>query len=363
MALQEDITEKQKEDFQENAPIRAALQSLFGSDFSVSIHQYPEDLGAQDVLHYVEFSINVRGKSKYNQDNRQFAVQPIPGEAGLSPDELSQAATIGATAVAAGAGAKISKEIFKRIPGTGGDTQGFVTGLLSGIGAIGAGALGLGLISLSEIFSKDTTYRIADVIALYLDKPPTVKYSMDYKDTDLGTMAGILGDFNILPEQGGMMDAMLMKAASVPAIFGAVNVQDVISASAGVSLNPFKEAIFRAVNFRTFDFTYRFFPKSREESDSIKKIIDLFKFHMHPELSESNLFFIYPAEFEITYFYGAARNPYFHKIAPCVLKDMEVTYGGEQFAAFPDGHPAEINMTLRFQESEILTKASIEAGY
>lgn len=363
MPLQEDITEKQKEEFQEAGLAKQEVLTT-ASNFTVDIYQYPDDLGAQDVLHYIEFSINVRGKSKYNQDNRQFSVQPIPGEAGLSPDELSQAAAWGTLFGAGAAGAKISKEIFKRIPGTGGDTQGFVTGLLSGIGGIGAGALGLGLISLSEIFSKDTTYRISDVIALYLDKPPTVKYSMDYKrNEELGTMAGILGDFNIIPEQGGMMDAMLMKAASVPAIFGAINVQDVISAKAGVSLNPFKEAIFRAVNFRTFDFTYKFFPKSSEESESIRKIIDLFKFHMHPELSESNLFFIYPAEFEITYFYGAARNPYFHKIAPCVLLDMEVTYGGEQFAAFPNGNPAEINMTLRFQESEILTKASIEAGY
>lgn len=362
MALQEDITEKQKEEYKDAGFLNKVALAL-GKDFNVSIHQYPEDLGGQDTLHYIEFSINVRGKSKYNQDNRQFAVQPIPGEAGLSEDDLSQAATLGATAVSAGIGSKISKSIFKAIPGTGGDTEGFVTRLLGAAGGVVSGVLGLGQIALSDIFSKDTTYRISDVIALYLDKPPTVKYSMDYKDTELGTLAGILGDFNILPEEGGMMDALLMKAASVPAIFGAVNVQDVISASAGVSLNPFKEAIFRAVNFRTFEFNYKFFPKSRNESDRIKDIIDLFKFHMHPELSESQLFFIYPAEFEITYFYGAARNPYFHKIAPCILKDMEVTYGGEQFAAFPDGHPAEINMTLRFQESEILTKPSIEAGY
>ena len=42
---------------------------------------------------------------------------------------------------------------------------------------------------------------------------------------------------------------------------------------------------------------------------------------------------------------------------------MDVTYGGEQFSSFRDGRPTEVNMSLVFRETEILTRESIEKGY
>ena len=84
---------------------------------------------------------------------------------------------------------------------------------------------------------------------------------------------------------------------------------------------------------------------------------------MHPEMSESKLFFIYPSEFHITYYYGNSENEYFHKLAPCALESMEVSYGDEQFSSFEDGNPTVINMSLTFRELEILTKKMIDQGY
>jgi hypothetical protein len=84
---------------------------------------------------------------------------------------------------------------------------------------------------------------------------------------------------------------------------------------------------------------------------------------MHPELSTNKLFFIYPSEFEISYIFEGKENEYFHKFKPCVLESMDVTYGGEQYSSFTDGKPTEVNLSLTFKETEILTKSQVKVGY
>ncbi len=104
-------------------------------------------------------------------------------------------------------------------------------------------------------------------------------------------------------------------------------------------------------------------PKSKQEANQVKAIINRFKFHMHPELSENKLFFIYPSEFEISYIFKGKHNDYFHKFKRCVLESMDVNYGGEQYSSFTDGKPTEINLSLVFRETEILTKQQVKDGY
>ena len=190
---------------------------------------------------------------------------------------------------------------------------------------------------------------------------------MQYANKDLGTMAGLIsgGVFesqDALKAGSETAAALGATMAKLPGAFGATDLGAALSASSKTTLNAFKEVIFEAVDFRTFAFKYKFLPKNKKESDSIKRIIDLFKFHMHPEMSGSKLFYIYPSEFQITYFFKGQQNKYFHSFRPCVLESMEVNYGGEQFSSFRDGQPSEVNMSLVFKETEILTKELIGAG-
>jgi len=235
---------------------------------------------------------------------------------------------------------------------------------------VGAGAgLTVGAtMASSDILKKDTTYRISNAIALYVDGPPTVKYSMNYANKELGTLLGVLSG-SVFDSQGLVgagaetVSAMGASLAKLPGAFGAADVSSALSVSSGTSLNPFKETVFESVDFRSFAFKYKFFPKNKKESDDVYEIIKTFKFHMHPEMSEGKLFFIYPSEFNISYYFGSEENGYFHKFATCVLENMDVSYGGEQFSSFRDGSPTEINMSLTFRELEILTKNMIQDGY
>lgn len=357
--LQQDISERLLKQYNDPSNKFEGKQESFG----IKLYQYPNDLGALDLQHYIEFNINVRGKSEYDKGKRLFAVKGNPNAATLTEEEIASVG-IGSTAAATGLiVGGLTQRIFARAGKTGAVSFGGAV-LVGGAAALIAGKT----IEASKILKPDVSYRISDVIALYVDGPPTVKYSMNYSNKELGTLAGIISGsaFDSQGALSGLLEsatALGTSLAKLPSAFGPVDIQASLSAMSKTSLNPFKEVIFESVDFRTFNFKYKFFPKSKQESDQVNSIIKLFKFHMHPELTAGKLFFIYPSEFEITYYFKKDKNLYFHKLAPCALQSMEVSYGGEQFSSFNDGTPTEVNVTLSFQELEILTKEMIEKGY
>lgn len=388
MALNTNIRDRLADQYIDTVENTEAKKALSGDrdKFGINVFMYPSNLGSVENLHYVEFGINVRGKSKLSKAKQLFEVTRDPNAANLTRDQLGsktlRVATAGAAAAGAGIAGKaiadtvgkglvsasqaavgsssaIKSKIAKAINVTGAVSQKISTG--AGV-ALGAGAAA-GILA-TDILEPDRTYRISDVIALYVDGPPTVRYGMQYSNKDLGTLTALLagsafstqGAFKGIGEGAAALGATMAK---LPGAFGAADVGAALSASTGTALNPFKEVIFEAVDFRTFSFKYKFMPRSREESLEVKRIIDLFKFHMHPELSEGKLFFIYPSEFQITYYFGSERNQYFHQFRPCILENMEVVHGAEMFSTFGDGHPTEVNVTLTFRETEILTKNMI----
>lgn len=347
-----------------------------GSSFSINVMQFPDYLGTKELNQFILFNINVRGKStltlgtekKIAVVNRTGSAQPDKDQ--LAAAKLADSTTKGATVAIAGKAA-----VSKLIADMGGNKQqatGINRVLANNVktGIIGAG-VGIAL-GATGLLAADTTYRISDTIALYINEPPQVKYNAQYENKDLGSLAGFVGGMSAVDSLGsglGMagegaqaLGMTLAKAPSAAGI-GGMNTADIVGASAKVGLNPFKEVLFQSIDFRSFSFKYRFMPKSDIEAKNIKAIIDTFKFHMHPELSTNKLFFIYPSEFEISYVFQGKENEYFHKFKPCVLESMDVTYGGEQYSSFTDGRPTEVNLSLTFKETEILTKAQVKVGY
>lgn len=365
MALLDDVIRNQQEEVvTPGTKNEILLNTKAGTNkYGVNVFQYPDDLGSTELQHFIEFAINVRGKSKFDTGKRKFEIKRSPDSANLSRDQVAEVAATGVGIGGGVVGAAVAGKIADKFQITGGAKT-----AVQGAAAVGGYAAGKAIVDSNELLKPDTTFRISDVIALYVDAPPTVKYGTNYANKELGTLAGVLkggiteslSALNPAGEAGGAAIAMFAK---LPGIFSSLDAQAALSASSGTTLNPFKEVIFESVDFRTFAFRYRFFPKNIQETRTVEDIIKLFKFHMHPELSENKLFFIYPSEFNITYYFKNTRNTFFHRMATCVLEGMDVSYGGEQFASFDNGTPPEINMTLQFRETEILTKNMINRGY
>ena len=234
-----------------------------------------------------------------------------------------------------------------------------------------------------------TTTRITDSVALYL--PPNVQDSTSAGYNDAQT--GIIG---LVAAGGGQfLDAMRRndyQAAASQLIGGvkAISEEALIRSSAGIvdmlsggegdtlalankvfgqATNPYMEVLFDSMAFRNFTYNFTFAPKNAQERDDVQDIIKLFRFHMAPELKGAqHRFLTLPSTFDIHYMYQhsknyASENNFYSKIATCVLKDVTVDYTPNGVKSFQDGSPTQINMSLSFQETEILTKQSINAGY
>lgn len=346
--------------------------------YNIGMHRYPGDLGTQENLQYIAFYINIRGKSKYNQVDRIGTVSS-EGTSGLSNDQTASGTVAGGAVAGSVAGVAAGNKLG--VQSTAGK---FVAG------AAGAAAFGALTVALqnTDVFKPDQSQRINSVITLYVDGPPSVSYSAKYANSDLGTLAGLLGqggaaigdllrgfgqsgfDANFLSNLGKVggigaegSGALLLQLAKLPSLFGGTDVKALASASAKATTNPFREVLFEMMDFRSFKFKYKFMPRNVAELNSVKSIINEFKFHMHPELSNNKFFLIYPADFNIVYYFRGGTNNFVHKIGRCVLTDMGIEYGSGDYTSFTNGEPTEINMTLSFQETEMLTKERILAGY
>ena len=196
---------------------------------------------------------------------------------------------------------------------------------------------------------------ISKIFTELLDKPDVPKYYRELQKHYISV--------NML-EEAAAIASLGALAKGVPGMRG---VGDTTVAAgklaAKVATNPFREVLFEAINYRSFNFSYTFLPKSIKEVYNIKQIIDLFKFHMHPELSKDGLFYVYPSQFDIQYYFQGKENNFLHKISTCVLTNMQVDYGNEYFSSFRGGEPTEIRMKLTFQETELMTKERIVKGY
>jgi hypothetical protein len=181
-----------------------------------------------------------------------------------------------------------------------------------------------------------------------------------YGNTDIpggisagGLAAGIAGGATV---KGAQAIAGLIPGGG-EGVFGAL-----LKVSAGVAVNPHKIVLFTGVNFRDHTFSWRLSPKNRQESDTIRNIIDFFKFYSHPEYVAGGLFFKYPEFFNIRF-----HHPdYLFAIRPSVCTDVRINYHTQGYPAYvrnADGSgapaPAEIELTLSFKETEIVTKNSL----
>jgi hypothetical protein len=354
--------------------------------YNVGTFEYPENLREDpDTQHYVAFYILAREKSEVVRG----LAGAVENQEGLRPPELiTRGSETDIRRNYRSAGNNLNLTDGKAL-GMIGNNLGSLAGLavllkdgisgISGTRVIAAAATKVVVDKIAEetgekfkgtavgkaLFESGTTVRLKEVITLHMEEKPSVRYAVNYNTKDLGVLTGAI-------VQGSATDASKAKEfmgegfaraiaelIKLPGIIGSSTLADIRELTTATRTNPFRQVMFESVDYRTFNFRYNFFPRSEKESKDVRNIIDLFKRHMHPELSENKFFHIYPSEFEIRYMYKTKENPYLHKISTCALTDMQVDYGGDQFSTFENGAPTQISMTLTFRELEQLDSKRI----
>ena len=167
-----------------------------------------------------------------------------------------------------------------------------------------------------------------------------------------------------ITDTGGVLARQVLQGALEVTFPGAAGF---FTKQTGRAINPRMELAFQSVPFRSFAFDFDFAPKNLKEVQMVNKMMQLFKFHMLPDVSNEK-YLITPSEFQISYYYRDRANMYIPKISRCVLTDMSIDYSPEgvfhTFKADDKGAmPVISNMKLTFSEREIMTKETTAEGY
>jgi hypothetical protein len=231
------------------------------------------------------------------------------------------------------------------------------------------------------------TRRIQESIAIYL--PPNVEDTTNAAYNDMRTgLAGFLAARGeqiastqdaeriakeLLGAAGGVLSGAALRAVSEVAemALGAEGTTQLVNKAFGQADNPYMEVLFDAMQLRTFTYNFIFAPKNEKETEEVQKIIQIFRFHMAPELRGGQSRFLgLPSQFDIHYMYlpmgqtnEAKENLYYNRIATCVLQNCVTNYTPDGVKSFEDGAPTKITMTLTFKETELLTKEKINQGF
>lgn len=323
--------------------------------YDIGNYTYPSDLMSGDGRYgynYVVFYINVSSDSKLLKEPGVATVSDaVTGQAGeirnLSAGQLTTATgVLGAGGVLAGS-----------LLGLGGASATVAAASTVGVGV----ATGV----TSDPSKTRSVKRLKTAIAMHVPNQLQIRYGVQYSEEDTFTLqAAAAGGEEIMKAVGDnpKSDVKGVGAAIISNI--ALSKSGGISAATGLAANPKKEQVFKGVDFRTFSFEYNFFPRDATEAANVLKIIQEFKYHMHPEFKDTNNFvYIYPSEFDILYYQGTQENVSIHKHTSCVLTELSLNYTPNgTFTTFANGMPTQINMTMTFRELALLTKETVKAG-
>tara|TARA_B100000029_G_scaffold359914_1_gene352769 strand:- start:2328 stop:3578 length:1251 start_codon:yes stop_codon:yes gene_type:complete len=236
---------------------------------------------------------------------------------------------------------------------------------------------------LRDMPSKDI---ISGAIALYMPPDIKVSYGAGWGTEDMGISGDIAEAYkNIKDKDLGFMDAVkearqhgsgivMQKGKEfVSAITSGAGMGDwvkLMGKGMGLAINNHAEMLYEGPHFREFTYSFRFWPRNPDETEKVKDIIKMFKYHMHPGKNKNawhkGRMFDYPSEFEIHYLHNTGINDSLNKISRCALKKCDVSYVPSEspnFKTFEDHNPVTYSLDLTFGELEYMTKDKIMEGF
>jgi len=357
--------------------LQASPTGLLTNDpLASSVLNYPLDVTRNfQNGHYMLFYVNVQDKTKYEYEKAESI---IVGEKDLKGLSAKEQRYIKLQEIRSG------KNL--RTDGGGGKGNNTTYGVI-GVDKFGNEMKGQkeskNIKGVSSAFNN--TRRISDAVSIYL--PPNVQDSTSatYNDSKTGVAGFLIASGAAALKEGGdaaaitksivagtkglLGDSAARAIGGVAELAGAEGVEALTKKAFGNADNPYMEVLFDSMNLRTFTYNFNFAPKSQEEAYEVQRIIQLFRFHMAPELRPGvNRYLGLPSQFDIHYMFlsksgQTSENNFYNKISTCVLQNCDVNYTPNGVKSFEDGGPTATTMTLTFKEIELLTKDKIAEGF
>jgi len=152
-------------------------------------------------------------------------------------------------------------------------------------------------------------------------------------------------------------------------------INDVVSVAAKQIRNPYLTMMLKGVDFRSFQFQFKFTPFDPKDTEIIDQIVKLFRKRSLPgnqtgedginastDIGNTSAYLKYPAEVDIVYLWRGKENPYLHRFKRAVIDSINVNYTGQGvFSTMRDGMPSSIVMDVRFVETQIVTAENVSS--
>lgn len=362
-------------------PSRGPLGELYTNQQSTNLLKYPIDLGNKaDRGHYMVFYIKKQTKGVNNAN--------VPQAGSLSNGEIG-----GSTNFSTAVQQTVSKTATSFVSQLINSFLGVSTpGQIFQNNSASTGNLLKGSIKNKQgaaafLDSFRQTVMTKDSIALYMPDTLMYSYNQSYESlspgkTVFGQIAAQVGGTGGTSEQFKDRVKDLASAAAATAAlkidqkFGSDFTKIASYKALGGIVNPMLEVIYSTPAFRQFRFDFSFFPRSRMEALAVQNIIERLRFHQAPDLvtATSSAILVPPSEFDIRFYYAGSINPNIDSIGNCVLTSIDVNYAPNGFQAYEmpgqdsptwggTGMPVEIQLSLNFQETVILTKSDFQSSY
>jgi len=350
------------------------LKSLYQGT-GVKTLKYPADLATDPTkTHYVMFNIKdvipagwvaTAGQESIGSPG---LVKTIQGFTKLAGNELNASGTIGAAATAVG-----------------GAVNGFIDSALSTLTGAGLSDIGNFISQGVAIDSKKTSSTA--VVSLYMPDSIQANYDSNYTELSLTNDLGMLGtlrqidqiadklNFNSLADlrksvgQLASADPSVVKLVTDLLGTNAIGQgQDLFLKGMGYAINPQVQMIYKGISLRSFSLSFTLTPKTAQESEEIRKIVEVFKICAAPTLqatatsSTNSMFLVPPSIFNVYFMISGAENRYLPRYGDCVLKNIDVNYTPNGWASYDSGAPVQTSLTLQFEEIEAIDRAKLKSG-
>jgi hypothetical protein len=152
-------------------------------------------------------------------------------------------------------------------------------------------------------------------------------------------------------------------------------ISDTASVATRQIKNPYLTMLFKGVDFRSFQFQFKFTPYSPDDTQKIDQIIKLFRKRSLPgnqasdggindnsDIGNTSPYLKYPAEVDIKYLWRGDENKFLHRFKRSVIDSVNVNYTGQGvFSTMRDGMPSSIVMDVRFVETQIVTAENVSS--
>ena len=134
-----------------------------------------------------------------------------------------------------------------------------------------------------------------------------------------------------------------------------------MSAATGAAINPNETLAFEGVDLKTFSFTWDLFPENEQDSENIKKIVQLIRQNILPDygafegLSVERALLTYPSVCFIELL--GVDNSHWPKFKPCLVSNVSLDYGaGGMIGILKGGRPVAVQLQMTFNELTIHTR-------